>query len=55
MPPCSSCVTSPAPIAWAEIKQAISALEKACGFYVERRMNQSIQQAMAGHSVNEFE
>ncbi|MBA1331658.1 chaperone protein HscA, partial [Candidatus Endoriftia persephone str. Guaymas] len=39
----------------AEIKQAISALEKACGFYVERRMNQSIQQAMAGHSVNEFE
>ncbi|KRT54523.1 Fe-S protein assembly chaperone HscA [endosymbiont of Ridgeia piscesae] len=39
----------------AEIKQAISALERACGFYVERRMNQSIQQAMAGHSVNEFE
>ena len=38
-----------------EIKTAIEALEKACGFYVERRMNQSIQSAMSGHNVNEFE
>jgi molecular chaperone HscA len=37
------------------IKHAIEALEQACGFYVERRMNQSIQTAMAGHKVNEFE
>jgi molecular chaperone HscA len=39
----------------ARIKAAISALEETCGFYVERRMNQSIQTAMAGHNVNEFE
>ncbi|MEN8179374.1 MAG: Fe-S protein assembly chaperone HscA [Pseudomonadota bacterium] len=38
-----------------EIKQAIEALEKACGFYVERRMNQSIQTAMSGHNVKDFE
>ena len=38
-----------------EIKSGIEALEKACGFYVERRMNQSIQAAMSGHNVNEFE
>ncbi|MGD8587593.1 MAG: Fe-S protein assembly chaperone HscA [Chromatiales bacterium] len=37
------------------IKTAIEALEQTCGFYVERRMNQSIQTAMAGHKVNEFE
>ncbi|MCU7936577.1 MAG: Fe-S protein assembly chaperone HscA [Candidatus Thiodiazotropha sp. (ex Dulcina madagascariensis)] len=37
------------------IKAAITALEKRCGFYVERRMNQSIQQAMSGHKVDEFE
>ncbi|MCU7923572.1 MAG: Fe-S protein assembly chaperone HscA [Candidatus Thiodiazotropha sp. (ex Dulcina madagascariensis)] len=37
------------------IKEAIAALEKRCGFYVERRMNQSIQQAMSGHKVDEFE
>ncbi|MCU7906999.1 MAG: Fe-S protein assembly chaperone HscA [Candidatus Thiodiazotropha sp. (ex Epidulcina cf. delphinae)] len=37
------------------IKAAIAALEKRCGFYVERRMNQSIQQAMSGHKVDEFE
>jgi molecular chaperone HscA len=37
------------------IKSAIEALEQTCGFYVERRMNQSIQTAMAGHKVNEFE
>jgi molecular chaperone HscA len=39
----------------ARIKTAIETLEQACGFYVERRMNQSIQTAMAGHKVNEFE
>jgi molecular chaperone HscA len=39
----------------ARIKAAIEALEQSCGFYVERRMNQSIQTAMAGHKVNEFE
>lgn len=37
------------------IKSAIQALEKACAGYVERRMNNSIHEAMAGHSVNEFE
>jgi molecular chaperone HscA len=37
------------------IKDAIQQLEVACGFYVERRMNQSIQQAMSGHKVDEFE
>ena len=37
------------------IKNQIAELEKSCGFYVERRMNQSIQQAMSGHSVDEFE
>ncbi len=38
-----------------EIKRGVEALEKACGFYVERRMNQSIQTAMSGHNINEFE
>ena len=38
-----------------QIKAGIEALEQACGFYVERRMNQSIQQAMSGHKVDEFE
>jgi molecular chaperone HscA len=37
------------------IKQGIEALERVCGFYVERRMNQSIKQAMSGHKVGEFE
>ena len=37
------------------IKQGIEKLEQVCGFYVERRMNQSIQQAMSGHKVDEFE
>jgi molecular chaperone HscA len=36
------------------IKQAIEALEQACGFYVERRMNSGIRKAMAGHAVDEF-
>ncbi|OOZ36173.1 Fe-S protein assembly chaperone HscA [Solemya velesiana gill symbiont] len=38
-----------------EIKQGIEALEKACEFYVERRMNASVKSAMSGHSVDEFE
>ncbi|MBT8438352.1 MAG: Fe-S protein assembly chaperone HscA [Gammaproteobacteria bacterium] len=37
-----------------KIKDGIKALEKASEFYVERRMNNSIQQAMAGHNVDEF-
>ena len=38
----------------AQISQAIKALEKTSEFYVERRMNSSIQKAMAGHNVDEF-
>jgi molecular chaperone HscA len=38
-----------------QIKAGIEELERVCGFYVERRMNQSVQQAMSGHSVEEFE
>jgi molecular chaperone HscA len=37
------------------IKTAIEAVEKASGAYVERRMNESIRRAMAGHRVDEFE
>jgi molecular chaperone HscA len=37
------------------IKTAIEALEKASGVYVERRMNESIHRAMAGHRIDEFE
>jgi molecular chaperone HscA len=37
------------------IKAATEALEGACEFYVERRMNRSIQDAMTGHKVEEFE
>ena len=37
------------------IKAAIEAVEKASGAYVERRMNESIRLAMAGHRVDEFE
>ena len=39
----------------AMIKKAVEALEQTCGFYVERRMNAGIQQAMAGRKVEEFE
>jgi molecular chaperone HscA len=39
----------------AMIKQAVEALEQTCRFYVERRMNAGIQQAMAGRKVDEFE
>ena len=37
------------------IKAATEELEGACSFYVERRMNASIRNAMAGHKVEEFE
>jgi len=37
------------------IKIALEALEKTCDFYVERRMNQNIRVAMAGHKLEEFE
>lgn len=37
------------------IKLATEGLERTCDFYVERRMNRSIQDAMAGHKVEEFE
>jgi len=36
------------------IKIATDDLEKACAFYVERRMNRSIRDAMAGHKVEEL-
>jgi molecular chaperone HscA len=37
------------------IKAATEDLENACAFYVERRMNRSIRDAMAGHKVEEFQ
>jgi len=37
------------------LKAGIEALEAACGFYVERRMDSGIRKAMAGHKVEEFE
>ena len=37
-----------------QIQKAIETLEKRCGFYVERRMNQSISDAMSGQSVEDF-
>jgi molecular chaperone HscA len=37
------------------IGEAVKGLEKVCEGYVERRMNRSIQAAMAGHKVEEFE
>lgn len=36
------------------IKAAMKRMEKTAEFYVERRMNSSIKDAMAGHSVDEF-
>ena len=38
----------------AEVEAAIKQLEKDCEFYVERRMNDGIRKAMAGHRVDEF-
>ena len=37
------------------VKAAIEAVEKASSVYVERRMNESIRRAMAGHRIDEFE
>lgn len=37
------------------IRKARQALEKDCEFYVERRMNQSVRQAMAGRTLEDFE
>jgi len=37
------------------IEEAVKDVEKACEFYVERRMNRGINIAMAGHSVKEFD
>ncbi len=37
------------------IEQGIEALEQACEFYVQRRMDSSVRNAMAGRSVEEFE
>ncbi|MBP6809669.1 MAG: Fe-S protein assembly chaperone HscA, partial [Chromatiaceae bacterium] len=39
----------------ASLKAAMENLDRTCGFYVERRMNRSIQSAMAGHKVEEFQ
>jgi molecular chaperone HscA len=39
----------------AAIRRARESLEKACEFYVERRMNASIRNALAGHKLEEFE
>ena len=37
------------------IHRGIQALEQTCGFYVERRMNKGIHDAMAGHRVDDFQ
>jgi len=37
------------------IRKGMESLEKVCEFYVERRMNASVSQAMSGHKVDEFE
>ena len=39
----------------AAIHRGIEQLEAACAVYVERRMNQNVQRAMAGHRLDEFE
>ncbi|MEA3303243.1 MAG: Fe-S protein assembly chaperone HscA [Pseudomonadota bacterium] len=39
----------------AAIEDGIKLLEQSCDFYVERRMNSSIHNAMAGHNIHEFE
>ena len=36
------------------IENAVARLEKTCETYVERRMNRSIHDAMAGHKIDEF-
>ncbi|WP_456447407.1 Fe-S protein assembly chaperone HscA [Thiolapillus sp.] len=37
------------------IERQAKHVEEVCEFYVERRMNAGIQEAMAGHNINEFE
>jgi len=37
------------------VRRGIADLEQACGFYVERRMNKGIHDAMAGHRVDDFQ
>ena len=37
------------------IEEGIKSLEQSCDFYVERRMNSSIHDAMAGHNIHEFD
>ena len=37
------------------VKAAIKQMEKAAEFYVARRMDSNIQQAMSGHNITEFE
>ena len=37
------------------VKAAIKHMEHTADFYVARRMNKNVNEAMAGHSVNEFE
>jgi molecular chaperone HscA len=37
------------------VRRGILALEQACAFYVERRMNKGIQDAMAGHRLADFQ
>ena len=39
----------------AAIEEGVKSLEQSCDFYVERRMNSSIHDAMAGHNIHEFE
>ena len=39
----------------AAIEQGIKDLEASCEFYVERRMNDGIRKAMAGHRLDEFQ
>ncbi|HBH36554.1 MAG TPA: Fe-S protein assembly chaperone HscA, partial [Gammaproteobacteria bacterium] len=37
------------------IEEGVKSLEQSCDFYVERRMNSSIHDAMTGHNIHEFE
>ena len=39
----------------AAIEDGVKSLEQSCDFYVERRMNSSIHDAMAGHNIHEFD
>ncbi len=39
----------------AAIEEGVKSLEQSCDFYVERRMNSNIHDAMAGHNIHEFE